>query len=294
MIGVLIVTWNRKTDLLDCVRSVLRSDRSDLSIYVVDNASTDGTSEAVASEFPQVSLIRSEENLGFAGGNNLGLSRMLQDGVDAAFLLNDDAVIAEDMLSTLTDAGFDDPGVGVLAPKILFHSDPGMIWSAGGSVDTRTGIATQRFHLEPDDGRADDPVEIEYAVGCAMLVKTDAIRKAGLMDTDYFMYYEEADWCRRIRVAGFRILYVPRSRVRHKVGMNRDTSGHAVYYFARNRLLYLRRGGVSPSRIAWVAAAGILRSALGHAVHGRIGESRLMVRAVADYYSKSFGKLKRR
>lgn len=294
MIGVLIVTWNRKADLLDCVRSVLRSDYPDFSVYVVDNASSDGTSDAVASQFPQVSLIRSEENLGFAAGNNLGLKRMLHDGVDAAFLLNDDAVIAEDTLSSMLDSDFRRPDVGVAAPKILLHSDPGTVWSAGGLVDPRTGIAVQRFYGEPDDGRADQPAEIEYAVGCAMLIKADVVREAGMLDPDYYMYYEEADWCRRIRACGYRILYVPRSRVRHKVELDRSVSDHAVYYYARNRLLYLSRSGAGPSRIAWVTVAGVLRSALGHAAHGRIRESRLMVRGIADYYAKRLGRLEQR
>ncbi len=289
MIGVLIVTWNRRADVLDCIRSVLRSDRSDLSVYVVDNASTDGTSDIIASEFPQVILIRSEENLGFAAGNNLGLTRMLRDGMDAAFLLNDDAIIAEDTISSLLDAGFDRPDVGAMAPKILLHSEPGTIWSAGGSVDLRTGVAVQRFYGEPDDGRADSPSEIEYAVGCAMLIKADVIRRVGMLDADYYMYYEEADWCRRIRAAGYRIFYAPQSRVWHKVEMDRKISDQAVYYYARNRLLYLGRSGASPARLVW-AGAGILRSALGHAAHGRMHESRLMLRGVADYYSKSFGK----
>lgn len=290
-IGVLIVTWNRREDVLDCVRSVLRSDYHDLAVYVVDNASTDGTAEELAREFPGIILIRSEENTGFTGGNNLGLSRMLDDGIDAAFLLNDDAVIAEDTISSLAAIGFDDAGAGALAPKILFHSEPGIIWSAGGSVDSRTGVAIQRFYGESDQGQADTPCDIEYAVGCAMLVRADVIRQIGLLNPDYYMYYEETDWCRRIRAAGYRVAYVPPSRVWHKASIHGAVRGNAVYYLARNRLLYLRLSGVHPARIAW-AASGILRSAIGHATHGRCNHSQMMIRAVADYYAKRFGRFR--
>lgn len=289
LIGVLVVTWNRKDDLLDCLRSVAASDYHDLAVYVVDNASEDGTAPAVLREFPDVRLIRSEENLGFAGGNNLGLDQMISDGVDAAFLLNDDAVVAEDTLIRLVE-GFHDPSIGVLGPRILFHSEPDTIWAAGGMVDARTGIAVQRFYGELDTGQADDAVDVDYAVGCAMLVKTDAIRHVGLLNTDYYMYYEEADWCRRVRDAGYRVRYIPGSRVLHKVGRARDTRPHTVYYCARNRLLYLRRSGARPARVAR-AATGIARSVLGHAVHGRTDECRMMMRAVADYYSGRFGRL---
>lgn len=290
MIGVLIVTWNRIADLRECLRSVMQSDYRGISVYVVDNASSDGTSVMVAQEFPTARLVCAKENLGFAAGNNLGLSLMLRDGVDAVLMLNDDTVVAEDAISALVAGGFHDPSVGVLASKVLFHSDPETIWSAGGAVDLRTGVAVQRLHGEQDDAQTDEPVEVQYAVGCAMLVKADVIRKVGLFDTDYYMYYEEADWCRRIREAGYKVIYVPRSRVRHKVGVSRNTSNHVIYYFARNRLLYMRKSGVHRVRIAWVAVSGIWRSALGHAAHARIRESRLMLRGVADYYGNRFGK----
>jgi len=289
LIGVLTVTWNRKQDVLECIESVLRSAYPRLAVYVVDNASTDGSSQAIAEKYPDVHLIRSEENLGFAGGNNLGMARMLDDGADAVFLINDDAIVAEDALDCLV-RGLQDPAVGVLAPKVLVHGEPGMIWSAGGRIDSKTGVSVQRRCGEPDRGQADEPAEVDYAVGCAMLVRADAVRRVGFMDPRYFMYYEEADWCRRIRQAGYRILYVPRSRVRHKVAPG--GRNHAAYYFSRNRLLYLKSGGLSAGRIAWIAVSDILRSAAAHAVKGRARECRLMIRGVADYYARTFGEFR--
>ena len=291
MIGVLIVTWNRREDVLECIDSVLRSSYPRLAVYVVDNASTDGSSQAIAERYQDVRLIRSEENLGFAGGNNLGLAETLDDGMEAVFLVNDDAVLAKDTVSKLIDGGFADPAVGVLAPKVLIHAEPGVIWSAGGRIDSN-GISVQRHYGEADNGQADEPAEIDYAVGCAMLVKADIIRKVGVMDPRYFMYYEEVDWCRRIRQAGYRILYVPGSRVLHKVTLKGGGNNRAAYYFARNRLLYLNSGGVPQSKISWIALSDILRSAAAHAVKGRSDESRMMIRAVVDYYSNTFGKFR--
>ena len=111
------------------------------------------------------------------------------------------------------------------------------------------------------------------------------------MDTRYFMYYEEVDWCRRIREAGYRILYVPRSRVTHKVNLDDGGRNRAAYYFARNRLLYLKSAGMPGGKITWLAVSDILRSAAAHAVKGRTDESRLMIKGLVDYYSHSFGKL---
>ena len=289
-IGALIVTWNRRADVLECIDSVKRSSYPRLATYVVDNASSDGTYEAIAAQHPDVNLMRSEENLGFAGGNNLGLSWALEDGLDAILLLNDDILIAEDAVVRLIERS-DDPEVGVVSPKVFVHSDPQTIWAAGGLVDSR-GAAVQKHYGELDRGQADEPSDIDYAVGCAMLVKTEAIRHVGLMDPRYYMYYEESDWCRRMRRAGYRILYVPESRAWHKVSMNGHIRNHAPYYFARNRLLYLREDGIPPLAIAWIALWNTIRSAAVHALKGRREESRLIVRAVADYYLGNFGKFR--
>lgn len=290
LIGVLAVTWNRKRDVLECIESVLRSAYPRLAVYVVDNASTDGSSQAIAEKYPDVHVIRSGENLGFAGGNNLGMARMLGDGVEAVFLINDDAVVAEDTLGHLA-GGVGDPSAGALAPKVLVYGERSVIWSAGGRIDPSTGVSVQRHYGEIDRGQADKAAEIDYAVGCAMLVKADVIRRVGFMDPRYFTYYEEADWCRRIRRAGYRIAYVPQSRVWHKVA-GEDGRNNAAYYFSRNRLLYLGSGGMSAGKVAWIALSDILRSAVVHAVKGRMRESRLMIRGIMDYYRKAFGKFR--
>ena len=289
MIGALIVTWNRRQDVLECIESVKQSSYPQIAVYVVDNASPDGTYEAISACHPDVNLMRSEENLGFAGGNNLGLSWVLEDGMDAVLLLNDDVVIDQQAVSQLVGK-LADPEVGALAPKIFVHSDPETIWAAGGMVDSR-GATSQRHYGELDLGQADEPVDVDYAIGCAMLVKTEVVRKVGLMDPRYYTYYEESDWCRRMRRAGYRILYVPESQTWHKVSMNGHIRNSAPYYFARNRLLYLREGGTPPLTVAWIAA-DMIRSAVAHAARGRREESRLMVRAVADYYRKNFGKFR--
>ena len=290
-IGALVVAYNRREDTLDCVRSLIRDSLEERSVYVVDNASTDGSPEALAESFPKVNLIRSEENLGFAGGNNIGLAQMIEDGLDAAFLINNDAVVEPGTLRRLAEAAFSEPETGVTTPKILLHSDPGVIWAAGGNIDPENGVAVQRCYGEDDQGQADKPADLDYAIWCAMLIKTSAILKVGGMDPSYFMYYEEAEWCRRIREAGFRIVYVPGARVLHKVGLVENGRNDMPYYMSRNRLIYLRSGGMNASGVAWIAVSEILRSAAGHAAHGRTREGRLMVRAVFDYFAGNDGRM---
>ena len=289
-VGALIVTWNRKDDVIECIESIINTGYSRLIIYLVDNASADGTVNVVADKFPDVRIIRSEENLGFAGGNNLGLSWILEDGLDSVFLVNDDVVVSRDSLTILARHLFESNSIGVTSPKVLIHSDPSVIWSAGGLIDRNTGIAIQRRYGEIDRNK-EKIQEIDYAVGCAMLVKTEAIREAGLLDPRYFTYYEETDWCRRIKESGFKVLYVPKSRVSHKVTMQTTGRNQASYYYSRNRLLFLKNAGVSRSRIAFIATSDLLRSAIVHTIKGRREQGRLTAKGVLDYYSNKFGKM---
>jgi len=290
-VGALVVNWNRRDDTLECIESLLGSTYPSLVVYVVDNGSTDGSCDAMTSAYPVVRLIRSERNLGFAEGNNLGLAAMLDDGIDLAFLVNNDVVVAHDAVEWLVAGIHGDTEVGVLAPKVVMYWQPDVIWSAGGMLDPNTGVSRQRHYGEEDVGQAEVPAEIDYAVGCAMLVRTEAIRAAGFLDPRYFMYYEEADWCRRIRHAGYKIMYMPLSRVWHKVSPEDAGRNDAPYYCSRNRLLFLNAGGVPAAKIAWIALSDLLRSAAAHAAKGRTHQSRLMLKALVDYYAGSFGKL---
>lgn len=290
-VSVLIVAWNRRNDVLDCIESLVGSGYPRLAVYVVDNASSDGTSEIAAEKYPQVIIIRSETNLGYAGGNNLGMQRIIDDRLDAVFLLNDDAVLEGDTIGTLIANGYADESIGVLSPKILLHSDPGIIWSSGGNVDPVSGITSQRQYGQKDDPSDSEITEVDYAVGCAMLIKSEVIRKVGMLDERYFTYYEETDWCRRIRNAGYRILYVPQSRVMHKVPLVIKNRNNAAYYYTRNRLLYLNSAGAPPGRIAWIAISDFLRTAAAYSIKGRLHEGKLVLKGVIDYYTRRFGRL---
>lgn len=290
-VGALIVNWNRRQDTLECIDSLLGSTYPALVIYVVDNGSTDGSADAVAEQYPVVRLIRSQDNVGFAGGNNLGLTAMMADEVELAFLVNNDVVVSHDTVEWLVAAARGYPDAGALSPKVLLHSEPDVIWSAGGTLDPENGVAIQRQYGEKDTGHPNTVSEVDYAVGCAMLVRMEAIRKAGLMDPRYFMYYEEAEWCRRIRTAGYRIMYVPLSQVWHKVELGDESRNDAPYYFSRNRLLFLNTGGATGQKIALIAITDLLRSAVIHAAKGRMRRSRLMVRGLFDFYMGRFGRL---
>jgi GT2 family glycosyltransferase len=209
----------------------------------VDNGSTDGTSEAVARAHPDVELIRSDTNLGYAAGNNLGLARALERRADWVLLVNNDAVVEEGIAEALLAAAHARPDAGVLACKVLFAEEPQRTEYAGASFNALLGYSgRQRGYGRIDDG--DDRLrEVGRATGAAMAVSRDAIRAAGLLDGRLFLYVEDTDWCLRIRATGAAIVFVPRARVRHHGGSSGGgrASPNALYYHARNTLAVAER-----------------------------------------------------
>ncbi|MDO8589383.1 MAG: glycosyltransferase family 2 protein [Armatimonadota bacterium] len=289
-IAIVLVNWNGKEDTRECLESLRRLTYPDYSLIVVDNGSTDGSVAEIGSVFPEVCLIPAGENLGFTGGNNIGIKRALDTGADAVLLLNNDTVVSPDFLEPLALTLFGDPKIGAVNSKIYYYAQPDVIWSAGGNINGRTGIASQRHVDEKDEGQADQQADVDYAVGCSIMVRRDAIEMAGLLDDDFFVYYEEAEWCRRMRALGYRIVYVPGSKVWHKVMASASSSERTLYYYCRNRLLYLRRDGARPARQAGLIALEFGRMALAFLVKGRASESRAVARAVTDYCFGKFGK----
>ncbi len=240
---ILILCYNGVADTLACLESLQRVEYPSFDILALDNASSDGTPEAVRARFPQVTVIENGANLGFAAGNNVGLRYALRHGYDYALLLNNDTEVAPDFLTRLVEVAESDPTVGAVGPTITYYERPDLIWSAGGMIDWKRGVAVMRTN-EVDIGQYREPAEVDFVTGCALLVKRAALERAGLLDERFFMYFEETEWCVRIRRAGFRILHVPQSRVLHKIPLNaRFDKEYLAYYMTRNRLLFLRATG---------------------------------------------------
>lgn len=241
-VAVIVLNWNGREDTLACLASLAGAGDGDLAVVVVDNGSTDGSVAAIQQAFPQAHVIPTGANLGYAGGNNVGLRYALAHGYDYVLLLNNDTEVAGDFLSPLVEACERDPQIGVAGPKIYYHDRPNVLWSAGGTIAWQEGGRTYMRGLEEiDQGQFDRCAEVDFMPGCALLVRSALLSEVGLLDERFGMYYEETEWCVRIARAGWRIVYVPESRVWHKVNAARQAwSPHITYYMARNRLLFLR------------------------------------------------------
>lgn len=216
LVSVLVINWNGKQWIRQCLESLRQQRYPNLEIIVVDNASTDGSAELVKTRYPEVKLVNSRENLGFSGGNNLGI-RSCRGGY--VLLLNVDAFINEDLLGPLVKFMEQHPDVGVAQPKILIMDYQNLL-DGTGSFFTRTGVLYHNGYLK----RADHPkyksiFPVYTTKGAAMLIRKEVIKRTmGLFDPEYFLYFEETDFCHRVWLAGYKVMYVPLGIVYHQGG----------------------------------------------------------------------------
>ncbi len=243
---VIILNWNGWQDTVECVRSCLDLTSSDFQILVVDNGSTDNSEAMLRSRLAgldRVSILQTGGNLGFAGGNNVGIRHALSQGADYLWLLNNDTVVDRAALSALVDAAAADHAIGILGSKICFYDRPDHLNTAGGSINWKTGQPSLIGYGEKDDGRFDRLREVDTVSGCSLFIKREVVEKIGLMDERFFLYFEESDWVVRAGKAGYKVVYAPGSKVLHKVSAS--TGGHESpdmkYYMTRNNMLFMKK-----------------------------------------------------
>lgn len=273
-ISIITINYNGLEDTCELIETLPLEDES-LEVIVVDNASNNDEATIIEQRYPQVKVIRSTQNLGFAGGNNLGIKAAQGKYL---FFINNDTLFRckkEDvrckMFQPLIDRLDSSPKIGMVCPKIRFAWGDNPIQFAGYTPLSRI---TMRNHAigcgEPDNGQHDTDYSTPYAHGAAMMAKREAIEKAGMMPECYFLYYEELDWSMMIRRAGYDIWYEPACTIYHKESQTTgQNSPLRTYYLTRNRLLFVKRNDSSATRflsytylMAIVAVRDILKFTL--------------------------------
>lgn len=235
-VSVVILNYRVADLTLECILSVQKSTYENIEIIVVDNNSEDGIGKRLE-KFPEVTFIQSEDNLGYSGGNNLGIKKALANGADYILILNSDAKVEKDAISKLVDLADSNAG-DILGPKILFP-DKETIWYAGGVFDKNNVLGKHRGVDEKDNGQYDRTEETDYVTGAALFVKREVFDKIGLFDEKYFLYYEDSDFCFRARNEGFKIMYTPQAVVYHENAQSTGLGSHLQdYYITRNRMLF--------------------------------------------------------
>lgn len=243
LVSIITINYNQLEQTIEFVESIKAHDYKNIEIIVVDNSSA-VSPDKIANLFPDVVLIKSDKNLGFAGGNNLGIKAAKGEYL---FLVNNDVYLQHGAVYHLIKRLESDRSIGAVSPKIKFYDQPEIIQYAGfNSINPRTGRNSAIGSMLRDQGQFNEPKETHYTHGAAMMFRKEIVHHVGLMPEMYFLYYEEIDWCNQIKAQGYKIFYEPLSVVLHKQSL---TSGKnsplKVFYLTRNRIIFMRRN-VSP------------------------------------------------
>ncbi|PIS05549.1 MAG: hypothetical protein COT81_00860 [Candidatus Buchananbacteria bacterium CG10_big_fil_rev_8_21_14_0_10_42_9] len=234
-VGIVILSYNSRQDLPDCLSSVDKAAKGKHQVIVVDNASSDNSAKYVKDNWPQVILIENTQNIGYAGGNNTGIKRALKDKCDYIYILNPDAVVDKDFLDEILSVADTDKTIAITQSKILHFKDKNIINSIGNAIHY-LGFGYTMGNGQKDNGRSENR-EVPYGSGAAMLLRADAIRQIGIFDETFFMYHEDLALGWLARLAGYKIMLAPKSVVYHKYEFSKSIK--KFYYMERNRFIVL-------------------------------------------------------
>ncbi|MDP3733402.1 MAG: glycosyltransferase family 2 protein [Candidatus Daviesbacteria bacterium] len=289
-LAIITVNYNNKKDTLEFLDSLaeLRTTNYQLLTIVVDNGSEDGLVEELVKNYPEVEVLQNGQNLGFAGGYNRGTEYAGIWGADYFLIINNDCLIKDaSLLEELIKTAEKNKGIGLVSPKIYFApgfefhkerykpSDLGkVIWYAGGHFDWDNIRSVHRGIDEVDSGQYDHIQEVYFASGACMLIKKEVLEKVGLFDKNYFLYFEDADFIKRVKDAGYKIFYNGKVSVFHKVSQSTGVGSLVTdYYHTRNRLIFGMKYG------KWRTKLALFREAIKLFIFGRPAQRK----GVLDY-----------
>ncbi len=295
-VSIIVLNYKSCEDTIECLRSLEHLTYFQTQIIVVDNGSNDGSVEAIRSVYPDITLIDTGANLGFTGGNNIGIQYALDHGADYIMLLNNDTIVAPDMIDVMVEVMEADPAIGVSGPMIYYYDVPDMIWSGGGSIDWKHGTTSMQGINEEDKAQFGmSPRQVDFVTGCCILAKRAVWEKVGVLDDKFFMYYEETEWCVRAGRAGHKIVHIPAAMMWHKISITaRDSSPRVYYYMTRNRLLFLRNTHAGVGTWAYILSE-YARTFLSWSLRPKWQDRRhlrtIMLRAFKDFSTGKFGQV---
>jgi GT2 family glycosyltransferase len=255
LVAIVVLNWNGKEDTIECLTSVGQLDYLNYEVIVVDNGSTDGSVNAIRARFSQFCVLETNKNLGYAGGNNVGIRHALEREAEFILVLNNDTVVSPQLLNKLVSSAAQHPEAGFLGPRLLYHDRPEFVWFDSAQWNVTLNHFEYPGQNEPVSSLDITDHETDYVCGAALFVRAKTARQIGLMDERYFLVWEEVDWCYRARKAGWKSIVAPQAVLWHKVGVSfgGEDSPLRTYFAVRNSLLwYGHHAGIH----AWLRLLG--------------------------------------
>lgn len=256
-VAIIILNWNGRDDVLNCVSTLPRLTYPNYTATVVDNASVDGSVEALRERFPEQRVLVMEKNLGFCGGNNRGIEDALAHGADYVLLLNNDTEMHPDLVTELVRVAQTDPRIGAVGAKNLRLENPAEVWGAYGELTYGRQLVSVVGQSRPDGPEYRVVRDVDWAIGNALMMSRTAIEVVGGFDEGFFGYHEDVDWCERARQHGFRIVFNGNAIIFHK-GFGAAHPGRPIpfpvlYFLGRNGVFFARKHGSLWQRLRFCA-----------------------------------------
>jgi len=264
-VGIITVTWNQVEKTLACLETIFSLDYPEFDVILIDNGSTDGTVAKVQQRFPDVKVTALPQNVGFAKGYNVGLHQCAVNDYPFLFLLNNDTLLAPDVLTHLIEHMRQQPEVGMASAKIYFADEPTRIWSVGGMINPKNLEVTDKFDNMLDQGQLAEIRSLDFVPLCGVLIRGQLIAEIGFLDERFFVYYEDMDFSRRARQAGYQISLVPDAKIWHAVSSSSGgaDSPNERYWMARSSVIFFRKHGSpkqAPVIICWRSVSAVRTS----------------------------------
>lgn len=235
LVYIVILNYNGYRDTIECVKSIEDITYKNYKIVIVDNASTDDSEKMLNKSFSKHHIIQTGKNLGFAGGNNIGIKYAIQNNAEYILLLNNDTIVDKDFLGYLVKGFSLHENVGMVGAKIYYYDMPNKVWYAGGKFN-RLRAKGEHCVIDIDTNYK----EVEFITGCLQLISVNALKKVGLMEEKYFLYYEDVDYCFRFMDNGYKLIYSKESKIYHKCGGSANyKSPLSIFYSNRNRYIFI-------------------------------------------------------
>lgn len=239
---LVVLNWNGRDDTLRCLSSIKNLTYSNYSVVVVDNGSSDNSVSAIGDSFPDLRIIETGKNLGYAGGNNVGIKHALNNGADYILVLNNDTVVESSLLDSLVTASEVLPKPAIIGSAIYYLNDPDVLWYRGGRWDSSKRKLIHEGYGHPLDNKSPTIREVDYVTGCALFAHRSIFEALGGFDESYFLTYEETDFCYRARSIGYRSFVTTRAKLWHSVSASFGGSESPLirYFMTRNSLLWAK------------------------------------------------------
>jgi GT2 family glycosyltransferase len=244
-VTVIMANWNGGDKIIRCLDSVKKLDYPSFDVIIIDNNSTDGSKEKIKKQFKQFKIIENKSNLGCVKAINQGLSHAKGPLI---LRLDDDVLLDKDLLKKMVEVIKSKENIGIVIPKLCYYKNPKMFDNLGFSINPITCKTNSERIDKIDKGQFEEQKEVDFVPGSVLLTKKEVVKKVGLLDPAYFIFYEDVDWCWKVRRAGYKIIYTPKTKALHDCN-KKEMNKFKVFHYNRSKIIFMKKNIKQPKKL---------------------------------------------